>query len=268
MAWRVKRSQVSAVAWLAAIALLPLSCGGDDDPLPSGDPVGEELLPNLVPAAPEVVHMFRRDSDGEWTIRFSSAITNTGEGRFMLRGTRVDGEWHIEQLIEHAGGGVTTRPTDATVIWGGDGHEHWHIERVATYEMVPTGDDGQPSPGAAELTDAKVGFCFFDSHHTLDRGPEKHQFDSHGCGHEDDDELSMGLSPGWADIYSFELPGQEIEISDLPDGRYRLFAEADARFWFEEAERADNRTWADIELGTTSNGLRTALVVEVGPQPE
>jgi hypothetical protein len=249
----------------AAIALV--ACG-DDGELPSGDPVGDPMLPNLVPAAPDVVHMFQGDHDGEWSIRFSSSLTNTGEGEFLLRGNRVDGEWKVDQLIEHDGGGVEIVPTDATLVWGGDGHDHWHVERVATYRMVPIADDGSQMEDAAALSDAKVGFCFFDSHHVLERGPDERQFDSHSCGHEDDDEMSMGLSPGWADIYSFELPGQEIEISDLPDGRYRLWAEADARAWFAEDDRADNTTWADVELGTTEDGLRTAFVVEVGPQPE
>ena len=36
-----------------------------------------------------------------------------------------------------------------------------------------------------------------------------------------------GLSIGWADYYGSTLPGQELDIRGLPDGRYCLRTEAD-----------------------------------------
>jgi hypothetical protein len=61
--------------------------------------------------------------------------------------------------------------------------------------------------------------------------------------------------------------GYTVEETDLPDGTYRLWAEADERGWFREVTRDNNRTWADFKLSTTPNGLRYALVTKVGPRP-
>jgi hypothetical protein len=78
----------------------------------------------------------------------------------------------------------------------------------------------------------------------------------------------MGLSPGWGDVYDFTLPGQSVDISELPDGRYRLWAEADPQGWFREVTRENNVTWVDLELSTGADGVRTAMVVSTGAQPE
>ncbi len=151
--------------------------------------------------------------------------------------------------------------------WGGDGHDHWHVSRVASYRLEPLGEAGQA--GLADgREDSKVGFCFFDSDRQLDSGPDDARFSHETCGHEDDLSFMMGLTPGWGDTYTFTLPGQSIDVSDLPDGEYRLWAEADQRRWFREADVENNLTWTDFELSTREDGNRFARVVGLGPQPE
>jgi hypothetical protein len=51
---------------------------------------------------------------------------------------------------------------------------------------------------------------------------------------------------GWGDIYHRRLPGQSIDITDLPDGTYRLWATADQAGFFRESNDANNSTWADL----------------------
>src|SRR5207247_317290 len=34
----------------------------------------------------------------------------------------------------------------------------------------------------------------------------------------------MGISPGWGDVYTWDLPGQYIDISAVPDGTYEVVA--------------------------------------------
>jgi hypothetical protein len=41
---------------------------------------------------------------------------------------------------------------------------------------------------------------------------------------------------------------QQIDVSDLPDGRYRLRAAADPFGWFDELDEANNEAWTDLEL--------------------
>jgi hypothetical protein len=64
----------------------------------------------------------------------------------------------------------------------------------------------------------------------------------------------MGLSVAWRDVYSASLPNQYIDITELPAGRYRLWAEADpvgtdrSTGWFVESDETNNVTWVDFEL--------------------
>ena len=76
----------------------------------------------------------------------------------------------------------------------------------------------------------------------------------------------MGLSPGWNDTYTMTLPGQSIDVTNVPSGRYRLFTDIDPQGRFREASRRNNRTWIDIELRWTKDGL-AAPTVGAGPMP-
>lgn len=242
-------------------------------PAPS-DPVGERLLPDLVPAPPEVLHLRFDDPDdyenSNWEMAFTSTLVNVGTGDFVLRGTRTGDDWAIDQEILYSISGGEIVPTQAAAEWGGDGHHHWHVVRVANYwlEPYPLAEEGHQVAAAAGLIDTKVGFCFFDSDHELERGPAERVFEVEGCGHEDDNRWDMGLSPGWSDVYKWTLPGQSIDITGLADGRYRLWAEADHDGVFVEEARDNNLTWVDIELETRPDRIRTATVVEVGPEPD
>jgi hypothetical protein len=195
---------------------------------------------------------------------------NVAEGEFRLVIDRptVDDDWAVTQAIPYSGGGFEQVPIEAGVVWGGDGHDHWHVRRVVTYRLVAIDDSGEPEPDSG-LTDAKVGFCIFDFGRELeDKGPEEAVFDRDGCRPEDAVNLMMGLSPGWGDTYEWNLPGQNIDITDLPDGPYRLWAEADENGHFIELTTDNNQTWVDLELSTTDAGVRTAVVTDVGPTPD
>ena len=50
----------------------------------------------------------------------------------------------------------------------------------------------------------------------------------------------MGLSIGWADLYSASLPGQELNIRGLPDGRYCLRMTANPAGRILESDRSNN----------------------------
>lgn len=228
-------------------------------------PVGAPVLPDLMPK-PQLNVTTQRLVD-RWYLRFSTIIVNVGEGDFLLRATRpgITGQWRVEQLVPHSGGGVDAVPIDAELAWGGDGHNHWHVVRVATVRLVPLDGSGRPLDRTLG-TDAKIGFCFYDHTHELPRGPAQAAYSAHTCGHEDDLLLGMGLSPGWNDTYRQTLPGQSLEVTGLPDGRYRLITEIDEHGWFLESDRANNVTWIDLELRMTPAGL-SANTVGRGPAP-
>lgn len=250
----------------AVVGTLVVGTGERSNALPRPDPpVGQPLLPDIVPAIPTDLRI-ENDQDRSF-IAFSSILVNIGEGDFILRATREseDAPWLVEQDVPYSTSGAQVVPLETPLVWGGDGHEHWHIKRVAINRLVPLDGTGRPDPDAAGWPDAKVGFCFYDFSRQLDSAPQNAVYSSKSCGDFGDDEVGMGLSIGWGDTYNYGLPGQRIEVTELPDGAYRLWVEADKRGWFREATRDNNVTWANIALSTKPNGLRDAKITRLGP---
>ena len=60
--------------------------------------------------------------------------------------------------------------------------------------------------------------------------------------------IHMGLSVGWGDEYPATLPDQNIDITGLTAGRYRLQVTADTGGQFLESNDADNSTWLDLQI--------------------
>lgn len=231
----------------------------------SEPPVGAALFPDFAPVPPVDLHT--KESDGVWTVEFSSTLVNVGEGDFHATATKgPDGSWTFTQDIEHDRGGARQLATPAQAVWAGDGHEHWHVERYVAYHLTALDAEGRPT--GAQRTDHKVGFCIYDFEKAdVDLGPDDPVYTREGCGQEDSSLLEMGLTPGWADYYKWNLPGQSIEIDGLPDGDYRIFAVADEAGVFREATTDNNRTWVDFELSTDADGVRYAVVGDTGPSP-
>jgi hypothetical protein len=261
----VRHALVAAVA--LAFGFSVTGCGADDlgaaaEPEP---PVGSPVLPDLMPK-PQNNVLTQKVGD-RWRIRFNTIIVNVGEGDFVVRALRnVRGGWDTEQDIQYSEAGAQRVRMRAPLVWGGDGHNHWHINRVAVVKLVPLAENGRVEAGTRALVDGKVGFCFYDHTHELPSGLAEPRYSAKSCGKEDATVVGMGLSPGWNDTYRMGLRGQAIDVTDVPDGKYRLFTEIDPQGWFQEASRRNNRTWIDIQLERTPQGL-AAPTIGTGPVP-
>jgi hypothetical protein len=243
-------------------------------------PTGEPVLPDLVPVPPVDLHTGIDELTGQELVYFTSVLANVGAGDLVLSAEReggllgggVDGaEWFVSQSIIYDQEGAETRPVAASMVWGGDGHNHWHVEDIARYWLQALGASNEPIDEFAPRYDFKIGFCFFDSHayqsDRPDRPPEP-VYRSSTCGDEGDRAISMGLSVGWSDTYAWTLVGQEIEVTGLESGRYRIWAEADPQRWFVESSAENNVTWVDVDLSRRAvDGLPVVEVIDVGPQP-
>ena len=259
------------MTWRTTTLLLPAllvaftcGCGGTSlDIKEPGPPVGKPVLPDLAPAPALDVRMSHEAE--RWLIRFSSILVNIGKGDFALRAKRAGDDWRVEQDVYYSTSGAEKIPTPARLIWGGDGHDHWHVERIAINRLVPLTPNGRAPARTEGRADAKVGFCFYDFSRQLETGPIQAVYSRISCGKEDDKAIGMGLSHGWLDAYAYALPGQSIDVTDLPDGDYRLWTEADVERWFRETRRDNNVTWVDIALRTKENGARDVRLVKSGP---
>ena len=257
----------AALSSLASLLLLCSACGGEDGVVsfePPGPPVGQPRLPDIAPAAPQDAQI--TVEDGRALMRFSTMLVNIGDGDFILRATRAANGWKVDQDVSYSESGAKVYRTPAKLVWGGDGHDHWHVRRIAVGRLVPFERDGGDPPSEGDgWADTKIGFCYYDHSRLLDDAAQNAVFPRLGCGVKADSAIGMGLSPGWRDIYTFNLPGQSIDVTDVPDGKYRLWITVDEGGWFREQRRDNNVTWTDVSLGTTSKGSRNVETIRVGP---
>jgi Lysyl oxidase len=250
----------------ALLVLLSSACGGGGTSIsvkPPDPPVGTPILPDIAPAPPLGPQLALED--GRWLLRFSTLLVNVGDGDFVLRATRNDSRWEVDQDVQYSKSGAKVVRTPADLVWGGDGHNHWHVRRIAINRLLPLGKDGEPVRGSKGWPDAKIGFCYYDGLRQLDDAPQEAVYSRFSCGEHDDTAVGMGLSWGWGDLYPFALPGQDVDVTDVPDGRYRLRVTVDERRWFREARRDNNVTWTDLTLATTASGTRIVRDIQQGP---
>jgi hypothetical protein len=210
---------------------------------------------------------------GERHLRFASIIVNVGEGPFELHGERAapdpppdavpcpDPETAnqlctVKQRIFDDAGGSRDVDTSATMEFGGDGHNHWHVKQLEDFELQRL--DNGTKVGTFE----KRGFCFFDNYLYGSSDPAFYTRSSGSCGRSASaTQTFMGLSVGWGDRYGKGLPDQYIDITGLTPGNYRLIGTADPNGWFTESDNTNNVSWVDIKL-TTRNTVR---IVAYGP---
>jgi hypothetical protein len=235
----------SVLGAVCAIAGLPLAVGAAAAP-----PV--DRLPDLAMAYPTDLRI-QAGANGARRLRFSTTIVNIGSGPFETRSSRLAGQSQmgVNQRIYNSAGGYRVLDTAATARYSGDGHDHWHVQDIAHYELYAI--DGQ---GQALRRDAKVGFCFFDTNPyrlSLPRAPRTKQYSIAGCGRRPALFVKNGISVGWGDKYGWRLAGQYINVRGLASGEYFLKVTVDPLFQFQEIRHRNNCNWSRIRISRTSS---------------
>lgn len=225
---------------------------------------GEDLLPDLGMA--RLANIQIQNTGTMKQLRFNTTIVNIGSGKFEVTGRRPDTtttEMTTTQRIYNSVGDYRDRSTAATFIYSGDGHNHWHVKDLEDYDLFRLDNSGNVVEPAVVEQGNKIGYCFFDN---TDYGSPASAYYL-GCenGNPDALRVTMGLSRGWGDTYFANLVGQYLDITGLPDGRYRLRVVADGSSTdgtnrFLESNETNNSTWADLQI--TGN---TVTVVRYGP---
>lgn len=198
------------------------------------------------------------DGSSEY-LSFTAAVANVGPGALLIHAVRGDrrGAWRVSQRFDEPDGSLSETITPGSVVWGGHGHDHWHVHMGASYWLA------RPGSSVRIRRYEKVGFCFFDQMQLRRRPPEASalpRFPKTGCNGRDALEFTMGLSPGWSDPYQWTLPDQRLDVTGLPDGVYRLWATADPDGWFRETDERNNSTWVDVRLTLGASPPRLEIV--------
>lgn len=243
-------SVVIGAALLGLLTVSPSSAGATTPKLPD---LGMERISDLIVAT---------TASGSKQLRFSATIVNVGTGAFELNGTKnSDGAFAMAQRVYDSDGTSHDQTVSTPLVFGGDGHGHWHIKDLEIYELRRLDN------GVKLGTGMKSGFCFFDTTKyrlSLAGAPQEAQYTAAGCGDADSTSIKMGVSVGWGDRYPWTLPDQYIDITGLDNGKYRLLATADPYGRFAESDHGNNSTWVDLSV-STRRGATSVKVLAWGP---
>lgn len=205
---------------------------------------GTQVLPDLGMAPLEDFGIERKGGSTVW-LRFSTIVVNVGDIPFEVVGagpTDTNNERHtVYQRVDSSDGTSSLVPTLAWMFWARDGHDHWHVDGLQTWELAYAN-----APTSVIRTGKKTGFCFWDNYvYGSTQSAHYHPNTTSACDVDTSDNVPMGLSVGWGDEYPASLTDQYIDISGLPWGDYVLTVTADPRNEFYEKDDSNNvvRAW-------------------------
>jgi hypothetical protein len=149
-------------------------------------------------------------------------------------------------------------PANTDLFEWGACHGHYHFKKYAAYRLWAPAEFTRfqqlraehpnllsqeviSTYGLSPIVGTKRGFCVIDVDHAkeFDGTPDKRTYTV--CGYGTTIHGNQGISVGWADTYDRRLPGQWIDVTDVPDGDYILDVEANPERSFQET-RYDNNS--------------------------
>jgi len=185
-------------------------------------------------------------------LRFSNGVSNVGRGRLTItmNVSEADDERKIYQIIRRNDGSRVKRDTGAQYEYHPT-HAHLHYEGFASYDLFKVDPDtGERLEKAND--GVKSGFCLIDVELVWwkKRGNERRHYSFPSCNvpQRGEGTYVLGISRGWADIYTWDLPDQYVDITGLPDGVYEVVSTADSARTLLEKTRRDNTRSAFLRI--------------------
>ena len=208
------------------------------------------LLPDLVADAPV---QWGEAQPVTWAgqeilaLRFEGYVTNLGDGPLELSGDprladpTSPTSHDVWQRVQTSTGGWVSLTRPPVRYETADGHNHFHLMEIAAYSLWDEAGTTQVLPGE------KVGFCMLDVEslperhsHPGERTYEASVVENCRANEPEADNLRMGVTEGWRDVYEGSVTFQWIDVSDLSPGNYRLAAESDPYDIVVETDETNN----------------------------
>ena len=189
-------------------------------------------------------------------LRFDGIVANFGTGPLELAyGPSVSGQPMIaRQRLFYSDGSFTDR--DATRTEYHPTHLHFHIEDFYIAELWKVSKRGRLRGVKPVTSSDKNGFCPEDSESIEEDALDQRHY---SCFTEDERGFGahqvVGISAGWKDIYSWNLPDQFVEISGVADGLYALTLNLDPNDVFVESDEDNNSVCVVLRLQGTNATL-------------
>jgi hypothetical protein len=197
-------------------------------------------------------------------IRFDGHVTNVGEGPLDLFGNPSTGS--VMQRARSGDDWVDV--TSPQVIYEtADGHNHWHLMKVARYSLWNESRTAEVAPGQ------KVGFCLYDVvsvsgapvvDPSFYEGPVVRWCE---VGNPQATQLRMGISAGYQDVYDKSLTYQWVDVSDVQPGVYWVAAQIDPENVVVESNEANNTLSFSARSVIVPGHIAEPLQVNVDSDP-
>ena len=156
----------------------------------------------------------------------------------------------MTQRIFRSDGSHLDRPAGRFIFH--ETHGHFHVQDMLAYQLLRVVNRRR---GTLEPTGAgrKASFCTLD---LMIADFERFKSQPPRYSNEDvcfkppnsDTTLVMGITPGWADVYTWDLPDQYVEFGDGSPGYYVVRAVVDGPNTIRESRERDNVGYAYIEV--------------------
>ena len=105
------------------------ACGGDDGVVRyrgAWPACRSAAAPRHRPAPPQDAHISHED--GRWLIRFSTILSTSGTATSSCGRCETDVAGRSTRTCRTPKAGRRCIGTPAKLVWGGDGHDHWHVD--------------------------------------------------------------------------------------------------------------------------------------------
>ncbi len=216
---------------------------------------GAGRLPNLA-ALP--AHSLSVSNDGAGTdfLDFGATLWNAGPGPLVVEGFRQGAAdvMPATQFLYDDGHPVSSANVGQFEFDRREGHGHWHYEDAAQYDLLD-------STGSRVLLSGKQSFCLAPTD-PVDLSlpgaqwqPDRLRLWSN-CFGEDAIWLREVMPAGWGDTYYQGVPGQNFNITSLPNATYQLRVTTNPANRILETRYDDNSAVVSLTLGGTP-GART-----------
>lgn len=241
---RVARRRLIVSALTALLILISAFNAFDVGTVSAGDPI----YPDLQTASPANLWIDRQKLEDKKThvlLRFDNTIENRG-GRLEITANLNSSRDLYQQVYDSpVGGSMVEKRRIASDLIFHPTHNHFHVADIATYSLYK-----KASNGTYRITtkkSSKTSFCILDSEKVDPTATNSPSYVTCNA-------TKQGLSAGWADTYTSNLPEQWIDLgtSMLPDGEYALHSMADPFNRIKESNDANN---TGVVLFRVANGV-------------
>lgn len=182
-------------------------------------------------------------------LRFSVGPQNVGAGPLEVkfaRSTEVGTEAAMYQRVYYSDGTSTMRDAGSSEFH--KTHQHFHLKGFATFELLRVTDRGKGILVPAGVGH-KSGFCLVDMRIARWRAfDQQRSYSARSNCMPVGGKAELGLSAGWTDVYSADLPGNYVDFGANPDGRYVVRTEVDSLDHILESKERDNVGYAYVSV--------------------